>query len=83
MDSMSAHDAKLFDRLVMIAIGAADGHLTILKFTGNWRVGFYTPLDRDGVHALAEGPTFAAAAEAAIDRLQTYPVELLAHYRGI
>ena len=39
-----------------------DGHLTIMKFTTNWRVGFGTVSDRDDIGKLAEGSTFEDAA---------------------
>jgi hypothetical protein len=39
-----------------------DGHFTIMKLGPVWRVGFGTPLDRDGMIAWAFGKTFAEAA---------------------
>jgi hypothetical protein len=55
----------LFDRLV--ARGAEfDGHLTIMKFTTNWRVGFGTPSDHAEIADMCVGKTFEEAAELAL-----------------
>lgn len=70
MDSMTARDAKMFMRLVAIADALSDGHMTIMKFSGNWRVAFHTPADREDVENMAAGLTFYEAAEVAIDRLR-------------
>jgi hypothetical protein len=57
-------------RLVEIANEKADGHLTIMKFTTNWRVGFFTPRDHDDIENLQAGKTFEEAANAAIAAAQ-------------
>lgn len=61
-----AMDEGLLRALVEIAKVYSDGHLTILRFTSNWRVGFITPTDRDDIAALPVGATFEEAALAAI-----------------
>jgi hypothetical protein len=57
-------DLRLLKKLIKVA----DGHLTIMKFTTNWRIGFGTPIDRTDIDALAPGITFAEAARAALAR---------------
>jgi secreted PhoX family phosphatase len=42
------------------------GHVTIMKFTTNWRVWFGTPSDRGDIQAAPVGKTFQAAAEKAL-----------------
>jgi hypothetical protein len=61
-------DLFIMAQLVKIANEEFDGHLTILKFTTNWRIGFETPNSRQDIGALAGGPTFVEAAQAAIAR---------------
>jgi hypothetical protein len=44
-----------------------DGHLTVMKFTTNWRVGFGTPGDGYGQEVeMSAGKTFADAARTAL-----------------
>jgi hypothetical protein len=59
-------DRKLLSRLIQHAENHSDGHLTIMKFTTNWRVGFFTPYSHDDVQDLNEGRTFEEAAKAAL-----------------
>jgi hypothetical protein len=40
---MNEEDAELWNRLVEMANKVSDGHLTVMKFKTNWRVGFFTP----------------------------------------
>jgi hypothetical protein len=61
-------DVYLLERLVAKADAAADGHLTIMKFTTNWRVTFGTPSNREDVYRMPGGRTFREAAEAALKR---------------
>ena len=67
-------DSEWLEALTKRAVEICDGHLTIIRFTGNWRVGFGT---LDGVnhfsHRLAidrmpAGKTFAEAASLALSR---------------
>ncbi|MCW2194986.1 hypothetical protein AB7M45_007759 [Bradyrhizobium elkanii] len=58
--------AQLMSLLEAQAKSLRDGHLTILRFTANWRVGFGTPSERDDIAKAADGPTFAAAARKAL-----------------
>jgi hypothetical protein len=61
-------DVYLLRRLVAKANAAADGHLTIMKFTTEWRVGFGTPANREDIYRMPQGATFREAAEAALKR---------------
>jgi hypothetical protein len=54
--------------LQMIADKHYDGHLTIMKFTTNWRIGFTTPNTRDEISAFSHGKTLDEAAFRAIER---------------
>ncbi len=60
---MTPDEIKLFDRLVQVAEGIANGHLTIMRFTTNWRIAFDTPSSRHDISKMWEGPTFADAAK--------------------
>jgi hypothetical protein len=66
----SAHigleDFDLLKRLQEQADKHHDGHLTIYKFTTNWRVGFETPTDREDIDDACVGKTFRDAAKAAL-----------------
>ena len=59
---MTPDDLALLQRLVDASAAAADGHLTIMKFTTNWRVGFGTPFEREDIDAMPVGASFAEAA---------------------
>jgi hypothetical protein len=59
-------DAILLERLIERAQRDFDGHLTILRFTTNWRVGFITPSERSDVDSFPVGDTFEEAAKAAL-----------------
>jgi hypothetical protein len=63
---MDDEDIELFRRLQEHADRKFDGHLTILKFTTNWRVGFETPAEREDIDRMAVGTTFAEAAARAL-----------------
>ena len=65
---MVLDDTLLLAKLQDVATSKHDGHLTILRFTTNWRVGFVTPTSRDDVNELAAGTTFAEAAARALER---------------
>lgn len=58
----------LLKRLVDVANETADGHLTIMRFTTNWRVGFFTPGSREDIDKLHAGKSFEEAATAAIEQ---------------
>ena len=53
----------LFDLMAQIAQGQHDGHMTIFRFTGGWKVMFGTPCltgaGRDEVATLQESPDLA------------------------
>ncbi len=52
----------VMQQLVARAKQVADGHLTIMKFTTNWRVGFGTVTDYIEISELPVGSTFEEAA---------------------
>ena len=59
---------QIFEILIHIANESYDGHLTIMKFTTNWRVGFGTPNDRAQLKEMTyEGDGLAEAALKAIE----------------
>jgi hypothetical protein len=59
---------ELLKRLVDIANERFDGHVTIMKFTANWRVGFGTPSQvyRADELEMMEGKTLEEAATKAL-----------------
>jgi hypothetical protein len=66
MKLMDRADIEAFGELVEIADRRFDGHMTIIKFTTNWRVSFGPPPnDRSAIKFMAEGKTFHDAATAA------------------
>jgi hypothetical protein len=64
--------ADLMVRLANVAAQISDGHFTVMKFTTNWRVGFYTPDGRGDTLGMAEGQTFVEAAEEALANPERY-----------
>ncbi len=60
---MSPDEIELWERLQKVANDRYDGHLTILKFTSNWRIAFRTPSDRDQIDEMVSGSTFIEAAQ--------------------
>lgn len=60
-------DLQWFNLLLTKARNQHDGHVTICKFTTNWRVGFFTPNSREDIDNMAVGETFADAASAALE----------------
>lgn len=60
-------EKTLWQQLVDRSEEKHDGHLTILRFPTNWRVGFITPQCREDVSALIAGETFEEAARKALD----------------
>ena len=67
--TMTADEFELLRRLVDVANQKSDGHLSILKFTTNWRVSFETPGDRDDIAEMATGRTFGEAAQKALSTI--------------
>lgn len=72
---MNETEASLWKRLISIADASHDGHLTIMKFTRGWRIGFGTPSDRHDIEKMSHSPIFALAAEGAIERDFAYAVQ--------
>ena len=68
---MTSDDFELWQALCQVANERYDGHLTIMKFTTNWRVGFMTPNDRDDIGSMSVGETFGEAARKALDKAQS------------
>lgn len=62
------------ERLEAVAAALYDGHLTIMRFTTNWRVGFGSPYADPTVifwvQSLAVGDTFAEAARNALQEVR-------------
>lgn len=50
--------SEQLELLTAIADKYYDGHLTIMKFTTNWRIKFGTPNGRDEIAEMVEGKTF-------------------------
>ena len=67
--------ADLMARLADMAAKISDGNFTVMKFSTNWRVGFYTPDGRGDIHGMAEGKTFVEAAEKALANPEWYTAE--------
>ena len=65
--STSNEEAELWNKLVETANRLSDGHLTVMKFKTNWRVGFFTPNKREDIDLMAAGKTFADAARMALE----------------
>ena len=59
-------DAEAIEKLIELAKQWSGGHFTICRFTGNWRVAFYTPNDRCDICRMFEGKTLVDAAAHAI-----------------
>jgi hypothetical protein len=73
---MNEEDAELWDRLVEMANQVSDGHLTVMKFATNWRVGFLTPHERKDLDLMPMGKTFADAARTALKNPAIGPPEI-------
>lgn len=52
----------IFEKCVELANKHFDGHLTVMKFTKNWRVGFMTPSEREHIMLMPYGKTLDEAA---------------------
>jgi hypothetical protein len=59
-------DQDLIVQLVRKANKPFDGHLTMMKFTTGWRVGFGTPSSREDIDRYCAGTTFDEAARQAL-----------------
>ena len=63
---MTEQEIELWKRLQEVADEKHDGHLTILKFTTNWRIAFATPAEREQIDKMTVGSSFAEAAQKAL-----------------
>jgi hypothetical protein len=74
---MNDDDMDMMVHLLAVAKERYDGHLTIMRFTTNWRIDFYQPQDRDQIEAMPCGATLAEAGAAALQAagLREYPLE--------
>jgi hypothetical protein len=69
---------ELMDRLQAIADQKFGGHLTILKFTTNWRICFGSPYEEDlwnDIQKMPVGRSFAEAAQKAVNDPRPFGVE--------
>ena len=66
MTKKGSIDVDLFEFAQTLANKYSDGHLTIMKFTSNWRVSFSTPSERADIDRMAEGETLQEALGQAI-----------------
>jgi hypothetical protein len=66
---MTELEIKLIAELIEAANRRFDGHLTILKFTTNWRVALHTPIDRYDIDKMTAGRTFEEAASKLLSAL--------------
>jgi hypothetical protein len=69
--AMKKTDMELLADLIEIAERCFDGHLTIMKFTTNWRACFGTPMDDDDISNMPVGKYFFDAAIGAIGKAVT------------
>ncbi len=68
---MTGEDLDLLEELVREANDRTDGHLTIMKFTTNWRVMFGTPTEREDIEDHATiGHSFHEAGHMALLQLR-------------
>jgi hypothetical protein len=65
MDIVDAAEPTM-EGLVNVAEAMSGGHLTVMRFTTNWRVGFTTPQSWGDVQQLCPGRTFEEAAQQAL-----------------
>ena len=63
-------DIELLTGFESVASSCFDGHITIMRFTTNWRVGFGTPASRCDIDRMWSGKTFQEAALAALHALR-------------
>jgi len=61
---------KLLLHAFKIADVYSDGHFTLLKFTGNFRADFFTPIDRDDINKMPEGKTPEEAISNAFQKIE-------------
>ncbi len=52
---------EIMEKCILIANRKYDGHLTIMKFTTNWKVCFGTPSDRDDIQKMVTGKDLTEA----------------------
>lgn len=76
-ESTTMDNGRLLKIAERVARMVSDGHLTIMRFTTNWRVGFGTPDGRDSIYFnMSVGRTFEEAlrkAVAALGRRAVWP----------
>lgn len=68
-ESTTIDNGRLLEMAEQIARMVSDGHLSILRFTTNWRVGFTTSDSRESIGELAVGKTLEEALRKAIAAL--------------
>jgi hypothetical protein len=73
---MNEDDFETLLKLQKIANKHFNGHLIILKFTTNWRIGNYSSFDREDISKLASGETFDEAAIKYLENLDPKQKEI-------
>lgn len=74
-NEFKGHEMETIDEIVLmkrlqeVANEKFNGHLSILKFTTNWRISFETPSNRDDISRMAVGLTFGEAARKALENV--------------
>ena len=73
VEPLSMDDLALLNELIAVASERHNGHLTVMRFTANWRIGFGTPRERHDISRMPKGATFLDAARSALaDPLPLY-----------
>lgn len=62
-EPMKSH-AQVIASMTRLANALSDGHFTVMKFTGGWRVSLSTPGDREDISRMAKGDTLNEAYKA-------------------
>jgi hypothetical protein len=71
MDVVGAAQPTM-DGLMKVAEAVSAGHLTVMKFTSNWRVSFETPQSWGDIQQMPQGRTFEEAAYQALRQLSDW-----------
>jgi hypothetical protein len=83
VEPLSTADLALLNQLVAVACERHHGHLTVMRFTTNWRIGFGTPRERHDISRMPKGATFNDAARSALadpQPLYDYPNDTEARF---
>ena len=86
VEPLSMVDLTLLNRLVAVACERHHGHLTVMRFSTNWRIGFGTPRERHDISRMPKGATFSDAARCALadpQPLYDYPNDTEARFAHV